>query len=339
MVTLLGMPPEELASLALSLGMPRFAGRQLAEWIYKKRVTSFAEMTNISLRHRALLEEVACIGRQAPIARADSKDGTRKFLFAVGDGAHYVESVYIPEGDRATLCVSSQMGCKMNCLFCMTGKQGFKGNLSSAEILNQILSIPDSDRLTNIVYMGMGEPMDNIGQVLQSISCLTHTQGLAMSPKRITLSSIGLEPGLTRFLEESSCHMAISLHSALPEERLAMMPIERAMPIEQTIATLRKYNFSGQRRLTFEYIVFGGLNDDIAHAKALLRLIRPLDCHVNLIRYHRIPQVDLPSTEETEMQRFADYLNGAGVPTTIRTSRGEDIAAACGMLSAQHKAK
>lgn len=339
MVTLLGMPPEELASLALSLGMPRFTGRQLAEWIYKKRVTSFAEMTNISLRHRALLEEVACIGRQTPIARADSKDGTRKFLFAVGDGAHYVESVYIPEGDRATLCVSSQMGCKMNCLFCMTGKQGFKGNLSSAEILNQILSIPDSDRLTNIVYMGMGEPMDNIGQVLQSISCLTHTQGLAMSPKRITLSSIGLEPGLTRFLEESSCHMAISLHSALPEERLAMMPIERAMPIEQTIATLRKYNFSGQRRLTFEYIVFGGLNDDIAHAKALLRLIRPLDCHVNLIRYHRIPQVDLPSTEETEMQRFADYLNGAGVPTTIRTSRGEDIAAACGMLSAQHKAK
>ncbi len=339
MVTLLGMPPEELAGLALSLGMPRFAGRQLAEWIYKKRVTSFAEMTNISLRHRALLEEVACIGRQAPIARADSKDGTRKFLFAVGDGAHYVESVYIPEGDRATLCVSSQMGCKMNCLFCMTGKQGFKGNLSSAEILNQILSIPDSDRLTNIVYMGMGEPMDNIDQVLQSISCLTHTQGLAMSPKRITVSSIGLEPGLSRFLEESSCHMAISLHSALPEERLAMMPIERAMPIEQTIATLRKYNFSGQRRLTFEYIVFGGLNDDIAHAKALLRLIRPLNCHVNLIRYHRIPQVDLPSTEEAEMQRFADYLNGAGVPTTIRTSRGEDIAAACGMLSAQHKAK
>lgn len=333
------MPPEELAGLALSLGMPRFAGRQLAEWIYKKRVTSFAEMTNISLRHRALLEEVACIGRQAPIARADSKDGTRKFLFAVGDGAHYVESVYIPEGDRATLCVSSQMGCKMNCLFCMTGKQGFKGNLSSAEILNQILSIPDSDRLTNIVYMGMGEPMDNIDQVLQSISCLTHTQGLAMSPKRITVSSIGLEPGLSRFLEESSCHMAISLHSALPEERLAMMPIERAMPIEQTIATLRKYNFSGQRRLTFEYIVFGGLNDDIAHAKALLRLIRPLNCHVNLIRYHRIPQVDLPSTEEAEMQRFADYLNGAGVPTTIRTSRGEDIAAACGMLSAQHKAK
>lgn len=333
------MPPEELAGLALSLGMPRFAGRQLAEWIYKKRVTSFAEMTNISLRHRALLEEVACIGRQAPIARADSKDGTRKFLFAVGDGAHYVESVYIPEGDRATLCVSSQMGCKMNCLFCMTGKQGFKGNLSSAEILNQILSIPDSDRLTNIVYMGMGEPMDNIDQVLQSISCLTHTQGLAMSPKRITVSSIGLEPGLSRFLEESSCHMAISLHSALPEERLAMMPIERAMPIEQTIATLRKYNFSGQRRLTFEYIVFGGLNDDIAHAKALLRLIRPLNCHVNLIRYHRIPQVDLPSTEEAEMQRFADYLNGAGVPTMIRTSRGEDIAAACGMLSAQHKAK
>lgn len=338
MVTLLGLLPEELTGFALSIGMPKFAGRQLADWIYNKRATSFEEMTNISLRHRAILQEKSVIGRKAPVARADSKDGTRKFLFAVGDGAHYVESVYIPEGDRATLCVSSQMGCKMNCLFCMTGKQGFKGNLTVAEILNQILSIPDSDKLTNIVYMGMGEPLDNVEAVLQSISCLTHAQGFAMSPKRITLSSIGLEPGLTQFLEQSSCHLAISLHNALPAERLAMMPVERAMPIEQTIETLKQYNFSGQRRLTFEYIVLGGLNDDIPHAKALLRLVRPLDCHINLIRYHRIPNVALPSSQEERMQKFADYLNAAGVPTTIRTSRGEDIAAACGMLSAQHQA-
>ena len=300
MITLLGMLPEELTGLALSIGMPKFAGRQLADWIYNKRVTSFDEMTNISLRHRALLQEKATIGRKAPVARADSKDGTRKFLFAVGDGAQYVESVFIPEGDRATLCVSSQIGCKMDCLFCMTGKQGFKGNLTSAEIVNQILSIPDSDKLTNIVYMGMGEPLDNVEAVLKSIACLTH---------------------------------------ALPEERLSMMPIERAMPIEKTIETLKRYNFSGQRRLTFEYIVFGGLNDDIAHAKALLRLIRPLECHINLIRYHRIPNVALPSSQEERMQRFADYLNAAGVPTTIRASRGEDIAAACGMLSAQHQTK
>lgn len=337
MITLLGMLPEELTGLALSIGMPKFAGRQLADWIYNKRVTSFDEMTNISLRHRALLQEKATIGRKAPVARADSKDGTRKFLFAVGDGAQYVESVYIPEGDRATLCVSSQIGCKMDCLFCMTGKQGFKGNLTPAEIVNQILSIPDSDKLTNIVYMGMGEPLDNVEAVLKSIACLTHPEGLAMSPKRITLSSIGLEPGLSKFLEQCSCHLAISLHNALPEERLSMMPIERAMPIEKTIETLKRYNFSGQRRLTFEYIVFGGLNDDIAHAKALLRLIRPLECHINLIRYHRIPNVALPSSQEERMQRFADYLNGAGVPTTIRASRGEDIAAACGMLSAQHQ--
>lgn len=339
MITLLGMLPEELTGLALSIGMPKFAGRQLADWIYNKRVTSFDEMTNISLRHRALLQEKATIGRNAPVARADSKDGTRKFLFAVGDGAQYVESVYIPEGDRATLCVSSQIGCKMDCLFCMTGKQGFKGNLTPAEIVNQILSIPDSDKLTNIVYMGMGEPLDNVEAVLKSITCLTHPEGLAMSPKRITLSSIGLEPGLSKFLEQCSCHLAISLHNALSEERLLMMPIERAMPIEKTIETLKQYNFSGQRRLTFEYIVFGGLNDDIAHAKTLLRLIRPLECHINLIRYHRIPNVALPSSQEERMQRFADYLNAAGVPTTIRASRGEDIAAACGMLSAQHQTK
>ena len=240
MITLLGMLPEELTGLALSIGMPKFAGRQLADWIYNKRVTSFDEMTNISLRHRALLQEKATIGRKAPVARADSKDGTRKFLFAVGDGAQYVESVYIPEGDRATLCVSSQIGCKMDCLFCMTGKQGFKGNLTPAEIVNQILSIPDSDKLTNIVYMGMGEPLDNVEAVLKSITCLTHPEGLAMSPKRITLSSIGLEPGLSKFLEQCSCHLAISLHNALSEERLLMMPIERAMPIEKTIETLKQ---------------------------------------------------------------------------------------------------
>lgn len=334
---LLGLLPEELTAFAFSLGMPKFTGKQLAEWIYNRRVTSFDEMTNISLKHRALLAEKALLGRYAPTTSATSQDGTRKYLFATSVEGQYVECVYIPEGDRATLCVSSQVGCKMNCLFCQTGKLGFRGNLTAAEILNQVFSIPLSHKLTNIVYMGMGEPLDNVQEVLRSIECLTHPQALAMSPKRITLSSIGLEPGLSRFLKESSCHLAISLHNPLPQERKAIMPIERAMPIENTIQTLRGYNFSGQRRLTFEYILFGGLNDTPQHAKALQRLVAGLDCHVNLIRYHRIPSVELPSTDEAAMELFAAYLNKVGIPTTIRTSRGEDIAAACGMLSAQHR--
>ncbi len=333
---LLGMLPDELTEWAISLGLPPYAGRQIADWIYLKRVKTFEEMTNLSKKHRALLEENAIIGRTNPIAVASSKDGTRKYLFA-SSSAEPIEAVYIPEQDRATLCISSQVGCKMNCLFCMTGKQGFNGNLSADEILNQLLSISECDRITNIVYMGMGEPLDNVSQVLQSIHCLTHPKALAMSPKRITLSSIGIEPGLTRFLEECTCNMAISLHNALPDERLQIMPIERAMPIEQTIKTLSRYNFSGQRRLTFEYILFGGLNDDELHAKALRRLIAPLDCHVNLIRYHKIPNVALQTTNDQRLNNFCQYLNRAGIPTTIRTSRGEDIAAACGMLSSLHK--
>ncbi len=333
---LLGLLPEEIAEWALSLGLPRYAGKQIADWIYTKRVSSFDEMTNISLKHRALLKEYAIIGRAKPITVASSKDGTRKYLFS-SSGSHPIETVYIPDRDRATLCISSQVGCKMNCLFCMTGKQGFNGQLSASEILNQLLSIQEFDKITNIVYMGMGEPLDNVSNVLKSIQCLTHPKALAMSPKRITLSSIGVEPGLTRFLEECTCNMAISLHNAVPNERLQIMPIEKAMPIEETIQTLSKYNFSGQRRLTFEYILFGGLNDDELHAKALRNLVSGLDCHINLIRYHKIPQVNLATTNDLRLKVFCDYLNKSGIPTTIRTSRGEDIEAACGMLSSKHK--
>lgn len=337
-IRLLGMLPEELTQWAVALGLPRYAGKQLADWIYCKRVRTFEEMTNLSLKHRALLAQHATIGRVEPVTVAASKDGTRKYLFSTASG-HFIETVLIPDHDRATLCISSQVGCKMNCLFCMTGKQGFNGNLTADEILNQLLSIPESREITNIVYMGMGEPLDNVDEVLRSIHCLTHPSALAMSPKRITLSSIGLEPGLTRFLEECSCNMAISLHNPLPEERKEIMPIERAMPLQRTIETLARYNFSGQRRLTFEYILFGALNDDEQHARALRRLVAPLDCHVNLIRYHKIPHVALATTDESRMEKFCEYLNKAGIPTTIRASRGEDIAAACGMLSSLHKRK
>lgn len=334
---ILGKTPAQLTDIALSLGLRRYTGAQMADWLYRKYVSTWQEMTNLSKKTRAALEEHYVIGRQAPHLSQRSKDGTVKYLFAAGGG--FVETVMIPEGDRATLCVSSQRGCKMNCLFCMTGKQGFGAHLTPAEILNQILSIAEVDDLTNIVFMGMGEPMDNIDAVLQVIACLTDPAGLAMSPKRITVSTIGLMPGLQRFLDECNCHLAVSLHNPIPTERLSIMPVERAMPIEQTVALLRQYDFSHQRRLTFEYIVFSGQNDTPRHLSALIRLLKPLDCHVNLIRYHRIPEIDLPGSDMGRMEHFRDRLTDAGIPTTIRTSRGEDISAACGMLSTEHSKK
>ena len=222
---LLGKTLEELQSVAQEVGLPRFAGKQLAEWIYVRRATSFDEMTNISIKGREALKARYTIGRHAPVAEAISKDGTKKYLFQVGE--QFIESVYIPDNDRATICVSTQAGCKMGCKFCMTGTLGFHGHLSAAEILNQIFSIPDSDKLTNIVYMGEGEPMDNIDEVLRSLNAMTESWGCAWSPKRITVSTVGVLPGLERFLKENECHLAISLHNPFGAERQEVMPIEK----------------------------------------------------------------------------------------------------------------
>ena len=261
-----------------------------------------------------------------------SVDGTVKYLFRTPEG-DYVESVYIPDADRATLCVSSQVGCKMNCKFCMTGKQGYTNSLTAAQILNQIYSIPERDTLTNVVFMGMGEPFDNLDEVLRALEILTASYGYAWSPKRITVSSVGLRKGLRRFLDESDCHLAISLHSPFPAQRQELMPAEKAFSIVEIVDILRQYDFSKQRRLSFEYIVFKGVNDSLIYAKELVRLLRELDCRMNLIRFHAIPNVDLEGAYMETMLAFRDYLTQHGLFATIRASRGEDIFAACGMLS------
>ena len=261
-----------------------------------------------------------------------SVDGTVKYLYRVGEG-HYVEAVYIPEEDRATLCVSSQVGCKMNCKFCMTGKQGFTGNLTAGQIINQINSLPERDKLTNVVMMGMGEPLDNLDEVLKALEVMTASYGYGWSPKRVTLSSVGLRKGLQRFVEESDCHLAISLHSPVPQQRRELMPAEKAFSITEIVELLRNYDFSKQRRLSFEYIVFKGVNDSLLYAKELLKLLRGLDCRINLIRFHAIPGVDLEGADMETMTALRDYLTSHGLFTTIRASRGEDIFAACGMLS------
>ena len=334
---LLGKTLEELQAVAQEVGLPRFAGKQLAEWIYVRRATSFDEMTNISLKGRETLKARYTIGRHTPVAEAISKDGTKKYLFQVGnearsDEARYIESVYIPDNDRATLCVSTQAGCKMGCRFCMTGTLGFHGHLTAADILNQIFSIPDSDRLTNIVYMGEGEPMDNLDNVLRSLNTMTSAWGCAWSPKRITVSSVGITKGLKRYIEESECHLAISLHNPFAIERQEVMPIEKVNHLSEVIALLKQYDWPHQRRVSFEYICWGGVNDTPKHANELLRLLKGLDCRINLIRFHAGVDQSFTSSNELQMEWLRDYLTERGITTTIRRSRGEDILAACGML-------
>ena len=332
---LTGMTLTELKAAAAACGLKPFVGAQLADWLYAKRVRSWDRMVNISKTAREALAEHYDLGLSDPAGTALSSDGTKKYLFRVGDD-RYVESVMIPDEDRKTLCVSSQAGCKMNCSFCMTGRQGFHGQLDAADILNQFVSIDEADTLTNAVFMGMGEPLDNYGTVSRVLEVLTAPWGFAWSPKRITLSTIGVLPALKRFLDEQKCHLAVSLHNPFPDERLSLMPAQKAWDIRDVVSLIRQYDFSGQRRVSFEYTMFAGVNDDKRHADALIRLLRGLECRVNLIRFHQIPDFPYRCASDQAMEAFRDRLNNHQILCTIRSSRGEDILAACGMLAGQH---
>ena len=336
---LIGLTLHELEDIAIAGNMPRFVGRQLAQWIYGKRVESFDEMNNISRRNREWLAEHYVVGREKPVKKMRSSDGTVKYLFPAGEGRS-VETVYIPDKERATLCVSSQVGCKMNCYFCATGKTGFKAQLTAHQIINQILSAGASDGLsdlTNVVFMGMGEPLDNLGEVMKVIEILTAQWGFAWSPKRITVSTVGKLPELKELLDRTSVHVAISVHTADARERGQLMPAPKAFPIASVMKVLSSYDFSHQRRLSLEYIMWRGVNDDIAHAEMLVKLIGNVRCRVNLIRFHAVAGVDLVPCSEERMLMMRNCLNSHGIIATIRASRGEDILAACGMLSTSCK--
>lgn len=335
-IKLLGHTLAQLKDIAVGLGLPGFVGKQMADWLYKKRVTQIDHMTNLSKAAREKLNERYVVGRTAYTQVTVSKDGTKKYLFPSHTGT-FIEAVMIPAEDRYTLCVSSQAGCKMGCKFCMTGRMGFKGNLEVAEIISQYLEVDENNLLTNTVFMGMGEPLDNLDNVLQAIEVLTSDWGFGWSPKRITLSTIGVNAGnespLYRFLNESKAHLAVSLHNPLPDERALIMPMEKPFPIHRTLEIIRQYDFTGQRRVSFEYIMFNHFNDTKAHADAIARLLRGLECRVNLIRFHAIPDSPLETSPMPVIEAFKERLNAAGVTATVRASRGEDVFAACGMLS------
>lgn len=336
--TLYGKNPAELKALCAELGLPRFAAGQIARWLYQRHTEEPMAMSDLSLKNRQLLADRFAPVLTAPIRETISVDGTKKYLFRTTQGA-YIESAYIPDGERATLCVSSQAGCRMGCKFCATGRQGLQHSLTAAEILNQIVSLPERDRLTNLVFMGMGEPLDNLDEVLRALEIITAEWGFGWSPTRVTLSTAGVVPALRRFLDESKVHLAVSLHNPFHEERMEIMPVERPWPIAEVAAILREYDFTHQRRVSFEYIVMKGLNDSPRHIRELCRLLDGIKCRINLIRFHKIEGSPYFSPDDEAMIRFRDTLTAKGIQTTIRASRGEDIQAACGLLSTEEQQK
>ena len=336
--SLFGKTLPELQEIVVELGLPKFTAKQIADWLYKKQITSISEMSNLSIKTRELLSGRFEFGLTSYTKVQTSIDGTRKYLFPTIQHK-FIETAMIPERDRKTVCVSSQVGCKMGCLFCFTAKQGFQGQLSAGEIVNQVRSIEEVNEVSNIVYMGMGEPFDNLEEVLKSLEILTSDWGFGMSPRRITVSTIGIIPGMLTFLEKSAAHLAVSLHTPFHEERQKLMPVQVAYPVEDVVKEIKSWDFGRQRRVSFEYIVFKGLNDSAEHVKELARLLSGLKCRINLIRFHPVPGTPLKSPDDATIQRFKDALNNKGILTTVRASRGQDIYAACGLLSTKELIK
>ncbi|HUW94114.1 MAG TPA: 23S rRNA (adenine(2503)-C(2))-methyltransferase RlmN [Bacteroidales bacterium] len=329
---LFGKTLSELSAVTSAAGLPAYAAKQIAGWLYKKGVTAVDEMTDLSLKSRTALSELYEVGITPPSSEAAGSDGTRKYLFRVLEN-RFIETAFIPDRDRATICLSVQSGCRMGCHFCMTGRQGFQGNLTSGEILNQFRSIPEHPRLTNIVYMGMGEPLDNLEEVLKSLDIITSAWGYGWSPTRITVSTVGIVGKMQQYLDSTKCNLAVSLHSPYDDERQAMMPVQKAHPVSEVLSIIRSFDFGRQRRVSFEYIVFKGMNDTPRHVKELAKILNGIRCRINLIRFHAIPDSEYVSPDTKEMEAFRDSLNAKGITATIRSSRGQDINAACGLLS------
>jgi 23S rRNA (adenine2503-C2)-methyltransferase len=329
---LFGKTLDELSAIMSAAGLPSYTSAQVTGWLYRRGVTDISDMTDLSLKTRSLLASRYEVGLTAPLSVQTSRDGTKKYLFRVLSD-RFIETAYIPDHGRATICLSVQSGCRMGCRFCMTARQGFQGNLSAADILNQFRSIPEHPTLTNIVYMGMGEPLDNSDEVLSSLAIMTSPWGYGWSPTRITVSTVGITDRIETFLNSTRCHLAVSLHSPFDEERQAMMPVQRAHPVKEVLDIIRNFDFGRQRRVSFEYIVFKGVNDTPAHIKELAGILKGIRCRINLIRFHVIPGSEYSSPDTHEMEFFRDSLNAKGITATIRASRGEDISAACGLLS------
>ena len=349
-VDLAGLTRAELAAEVARLGEPAFRAAQLWRWIHRRGATDFAEMTDLGKALRARLAEGHTVGRPAVSREQVAADGTRKWLVRLSDGRE-VEAVFIPDEDRGTLCVSSQVGCTLTCRFCHTGTQRLVRNLEAGEIVAQVLLARDrlgdwtgasQDRaLTNIVLMGMGEPLYNFDSVARAMRVVMDGEGIAVSRRRITLSTAGVVPVMHRCGEELGVNLAVSLHAVTDALRDELVPLNRKYPLAELMAACRAYpGVNNARRITFEYVMLDGVNDTPADARELLRLIRGVPAKINLIPFNEWPGAPYVRSDWTRIERFADIIYKAGYASPIRTPRGEDIMAACGQLkSATERAR
>jgi 23S rRNA (adenine2503-C2)-methyltransferase len=342
---LLGLSPDELTEFFAGLGEKRFRATQVLKWMHQQGAENFDEMTNISKALREKLNEVAEIREPKVVSQKISKDGTRKWVIRV-DGGSSVETVLIPEGDRATLCVSSQAGCSLDCSFCSTGKQGFNRNLSAAEIIGQvriaIKSFGPMDpagprRVTNVVMMGMGEPLMNFSNVVSAIILMMEDNAYGLSKRRVTLSTAGVVPAIDKLREVTDVSLAISLHAPNDELRDVLVPINQRYPIKELFDACHRYldDLNDRRVITIEYTLIAGVNDQITHAKQLVKLLKTLPCKLNLIPFNPFPNSGYDRPSEAAIQSFKDAMLKGGILTTVRRTRGDEIDAACGQLVGQ----
>ena len=330
-VPLAGLSLTETEDLLEQKKIDRRYGRRILYWINKKGIRIFGEINDIPKEVLSVLSECFSTGLSEPVSNVASSDGTVRYLFTTEKGLLH-ESVYIPEGRRETVCISVQSGCRMGCRFCATGQNGWRGNLTAGELVNQVVRLPH--KVTHVVLMGMGEPGDNIDEVIKALRVLTAEWGMAIGKRRVTVSTVGVTPAVKRLLEETECNITLSLYSPFPAERLEAIPSEAAWTYTETLDLMKKYMADRDRRFTVAYVMIKGKNDTEKHLEELKRILTGTGVRVNLLPYHPTGADSDCSSDHDTMMRFKHLLVTSGVGASVRKSRGEDIGAACGMLAA-----
>jgi len=329
---LCGLDAEEISELIKAGGFTHAHAVIVAGLLYKKGSSALEKSTRIPKRLKNYLSEVSQTGISLPVRSEGSADGTIKYLFESPDGKKF-ESVFIPDEKRKTVCVSTQSGCRMGCPFCVTGRYGFHGNLSAGDIVSQVISLQNNGKITHVVFMGMGEPMDNMDNVLKACRILTAEWGMAISPVNITVSSVGITPAIKEYLEKSDCNLALSLYSPFHEERQIVIPAENAYPVKEIINMMAHFPLKKKRRMTIAYVMISGINDTDRHLEELIKITGGTQIRINLLPFHPVPGDDRRSSSDERLQFFKHNLVMAGISASVRKSRGTDISAACGLLA------
>jgi 23S rRNA (adenine2503-C2)-methyltransferase len=330
--SLCGLTSGEIYDIIRSYGFTAVHATSISNSIYKKRISDIAHLSKIPGRLNEVLSDIAVSGIYPPVSTEVSADKSVKYLFRTEDNKKF-ETVFIPDNKRNTICISTQSGCRMGCSFCATARYGFRGNLTAGEIVTQILGIPETFKVTHVVFMGMGEPMDNLENVLKACSIITAEWGLAISPRNITVSTVGIMPGVKQFLQRSDCNLTLSLYSPYPQERRKTIPAENQYPAQTIIDLMKSYHIKKKRRLSLAYVMVRDLNDTDSHLEELKSILKGSDIRVNLLHYHPSLNDQNSSSSDERILFFKHNLIVSGISASIRKSRGTDISAACGLLA------